>query len=132
MPASIAFGNQTLAVTSAAQTVTVINAGGQGVNVSGVASANAAEFAVTANTCNGTIAAGASCQVSIAFTPSATGVRGSTITITSNGVGSPQTFTVSGTGVAQSQPGQLSMPAPATRTSVRSRSAFKAASRPST
>ena len=52
----------------------------------------------------GTCTAGAyvnptqSCTVQVQFTPAATGARSGQITIVSNGLGSPQSFAVSGTG----------------------------------
>ncbi|MGO8948434.1 MAG: hypothetical protein ACLQUY_12400, partial [Ktedonobacterales bacterium] len=50
-----------------------------------------------------TVAAGASCSLSVTFTPSANGTRSATVTITDNATGSPQSVTLSGTGVTPSQ-----------------------------
>ena len=48
-------------------------------------------------------------MISVTFRPSASGARSATITVTSNGVGSPQAINASGTGSATATPGQLSM-----------------------
>src|SRR3989454_623555 len=55
------------------------------------------------NTCPvspATLAAGANCAVNVAFKPSVTGGRSGTITITYSFPGSPQTVSLTGTGVA--------------------------------
>ncbi|HVO88268.1 MAG TPA: choice-of-anchor D domain-containing protein [Casimicrobiaceae bacterium] len=46
--------------------------------------------------------------MSVSFAPTATGARSATITVTSNGTGSPQAIAASGTGSSNAQPGQLS------------------------
>src|SRR4030095_13954381 len=72
-----------------------------------IVSSNAAEFAITASTCD-TINAGGSCTIAIAFRPSAAGTRTGTVTITSNATGSPHRMTLSGSGVAIVTQGKLS------------------------
>ena len=55
------------------------------------------------NTCPvppSTLAAGKSCTISITFTPAALGSRSATLTVKDSGTNSPQTVTLSGTGVA--------------------------------
>jgi hypothetical protein len=97
MPASLSFASQTVGTTSAATSVTITNIGGTAVAVSSVGSSNPAEFTIASSTCTN-IGAGASCSVGVTFTPTATGTRNAMITVTSNGVGSPQTISASGTG----------------------------------
>ncbi len=102
-------GNQTVGTTSAAKTVTVTNTGGVAVSVSSVNSSNPSEFAITNSTC-ATVDAGAGCSFSFTFTPSTTGVRSATLTVVSNGTGSPQTVSASGTGVTDSEtPGTINL-----------------------
>jgi hypothetical protein len=110
IPATTAFGNQTVGSTSAAKSITISNVGGSAVSVQSITSGNASEFPITGSTC-GTVAAGATCALSLAFKPAAAGARSTTLTIASNGVGSPQTAGATGTGVAGSSPGQLSFAA---------------------
>src|SRR5207245_2738638 len=55
------------------------------------------------NTCPtgaGSVAPGASCTISISFTPEATGARTATVTITDDAAGSPQLVSLVGMGIA--------------------------------
>ncbi|MFO1324906.1 MAG: choice-of-anchor D domain-containing protein [Burkholderiales bacterium] len=108
----VAFPGQTVGTTSAAIDVVVTNTGAAEVMVGSVTSSNGAEFPIT-TTCT-TVGAGATCTISIRFKPSDVGLRTGTVTVTSNGVGSPQTISVSGQGTAPAGPGQLSLPATVT------------------
>ena len=104
LPAAYAFADQTVAVASAAKSFTLANTGGAAVTISGVASSNAAEFAISASTCSGNVVPGGTCSFAVTFTPSAIGARSSAITVTSNGVGSPQTIALSGNGATTTPP----------------------------
>ena len=86
--------------TSAAQTVTLSNTGNAALSISSMAlgGANSADFAQTSN-CGASVAAGASCTISVTFTPSAAGARSASLAITDNATGSPQTVSLSGTGL---------------------------------
>src|SRR3989442_751309 len=83
---SSAFGNQRVGTTSAAQNLTLTNNGGTPLNLTSITitGAQAADFAFAAgNTCPtgaGSVAPGASCTISISFTPAATGARTATVT----------------------------------------------------
>jgi hypothetical protein len=54
------------------------------------------------STCGATIAADASCTVSVTFAPTTTGTASGSLTVTSNAPGSPLTVALSGTGTASS------------------------------
>jgi uncharacterized repeat protein (TIGR02543 family) len=88
-------------VTSAAQAVQLKNTGNAVLAISSVALAgsNPANFAQT-NTCGNSLAAGASCTISVTFTPIAAGTFAATLSVTDNAAGSPQTVTLSGTATA--------------------------------
>jgi hypothetical protein len=94
-PASLTFASQTLNTTSAAQNVTVTNTGAASATVSSIAVSG--DYLQT-NTCGSSIAAGASCTVSVSFRPTASGTRTGTLTITSNATNSPTTVSLTGTG----------------------------------
>ncbi len=98
---SIGFDNQLINTTSAARGVTITNDGTSDLVLSSLAisGTNAGDFALSATATPITIAAGASAAVSVTFTPPAIGGRSATLTITNN-VGSPQTVTLGGTGIA--------------------------------
>jgi hypothetical protein len=100
-PTSLSFGNQNSGSTSAAQTVTLSNAGTATLNISGISlgGANASGFAISANTCGETLAASASCSISVTFTPTTGTEYAATLSVTDNAAGSPQSAALSGNGV---------------------------------
>src|SRR6185295_2919253 len=99
-PASLSFAAQNVGTTSAAQTVTVRNPGSAAVALSGVTTSSS-EFAQT-NTCGASLAAGATCSVSVTFTPSAAGARSATLTVSNSG--STLSVPLAGTGTGVTQP----------------------------
>jgi Abnormal spindle-like microcephaly-assoc'd, ASPM-SPD-2-Hydin len=94
---SLTFAAQTVNTTSAAQTVTLTNSGNTTLTISSIAAST--DFAET-NTCGASLAVGANCTITVTFTPTATGERTGTLTITDNASNSPQTVTLDGTGTA--------------------------------
>ena len=105
-PTSLTFGSQAVSTTSAPLSVTVTNNSTGAVNFSGftITGTNAGDFAVPAGTTGGacsptgTVAAGGSCTISVAFTPGANGARAATLNIADSATGSPQMVALSGTG----------------------------------
>jgi hypothetical protein len=100
-PTSLAFGNQSVGVTSTAQTVTLSNAGNAPLSITSLAltGTNASDFAQT-NTCGGSVAVSGNCTISVTFTPAASGSRTASVSITDNASGSSQSVSLSGTGTA--------------------------------
>ena len=101
-PTTVTFASTSEGSTSAAQTVTVKNTGTGALTLSSetVTGTNATSFLRTASTCGSTLAAGASCTVSVAFKPVATGTLNATLSVADNATGSPQSVALSGTGTA--------------------------------
>jgi hypothetical protein len=100
---TVSFPDTSVGTQTGSSLVTVTNIGGSPVAVSGVTSSNASEFPLANNNCAGvSVPAGGTCQFGVAFKPAAGGARSSTISITSNGAGSPQTLAASGKGVTGS------------------------------
>ena len=99
-PNTLSFGTQPVATTSAAQTLTLNNGGSVPLSISGltITGTNAGDFARIADTCGSSLAGGGNCTIGVTFTPSATGQRTATLTITDNASGGPQTATFTGTG----------------------------------
>lgn len=95
-PTSLSFGNQVVSTTSGAKTVTLNNGQSAILNISSIASSG--DYAQT-NNCGVSLAAGASCTVSITFSPTATGTQTGTLTVTDSASNSPQTTALTGTGV---------------------------------
>ena len=96
-PAAMAFGNESVGVPSPAQTVTLTNTGGQPISFASIAASS--QFSET-NNCGSTLSPAASCKIGVIFTPSASGSQTGTLTLTDDAMASPQTVTLSGTGVA--------------------------------
>ena len=114
-PTSLAFGNQTVNTTSAAQTVTVKNTGTIAAAVSAISVA--APFAQT-NTCGTSIAAGATCTVSVTFKPTANGAASANLTIASNATNPTLSVASTGTGTGgTTTPTNLALNAPITASS---------------
>jgi hypothetical protein len=94
-PTSLSFGTQAVNTISAAQTVTLTNAGTVALTISKIATSG--QYAQT-NTCVSPIAGGASCTISVTFNPTTTGTHNNTLTITDNVTGSPKKVSLTGTG----------------------------------
>jgi Alpha-1,3-glucanase catalytic domain D1/F5/8 type C domain/NedA-like, galactose-binding domain/Alpha-1,3-glucanase catalytic domain D2/Cep192 domain 4/HYDIN/CFA65/VesB-like, Ig-like domain len=110
-PSALGFGSVATGTTSAAQNVTVTNSGTAAAPVTTIATTG--DFSQT-NTCGSSIAAGASCTISVRFAPTAAGTRTGNLTITASGI--TNTIPLSGTGVApgpilSANPTSLSFPA---------------------
>lgn len=98
-PASLAFGNQSDSITSTARSITLQNTGSAALGITGITATSG--YAVTHN-CGASLAAAASCTLSVTFTPVGLGVVPGSVSVASNAAGSPQAVTLSGTGVAAS------------------------------
>ena len=97
-PTSIAFGNEAIGSTSAAHRVTLKNGQASPISITSI-STNLADYAET-NTCPASLKAGATCGISVTFTPSVQGARNATLTVVDSGLSSPQTVTLTGSGLA--------------------------------
>jgi hypothetical protein len=82
--------------------VTIKNTGTATLNLTSetITGANATSFIKSATTCGATLAAAATCTVSVEFKPAATGTLTAALSIADNAPGSPQTVTLTGTGTA--------------------------------
>ena len=100
-PSSLTFGNQAMAITSSAQTITLTNSGTAALSMSGITftGTNAADFAEVADTCSGSVAAGANCTIGVTFTPSLASSETATLSVSDNAASSPQAVSLSGTGI---------------------------------
>ncbi len=96
-PSTLTFTSQDIGTTSTAQVVTLKNTGGAALTVTSITSSG--DFAET-NNCGSTVAAAASCTITVTFAPTASGSRNGSITITDNAADSPQTIVLAGTGVS--------------------------------
>lgn len=105
-PASLTFAAQDIGTTSPAQTITTTNSGDQSVFFNNVAtSGNTLDFTIVNDDCIGTtLAVGASCSISVTFSPTATGTRTANVVYTDNAANSPQSVPLTGTGTGTNPP----------------------------
>jgi hypothetical protein len=98
-PSSLTFGNQAIGNASASQPVTLRNTGNAALTISGITISGVSgnDFAQT-NNCGSSVAAGASCTINVAFTPTASGSRSASISIADSI--SPQSVSLAGTGAS--------------------------------
>lgn len=99
-PTPLNFGNVTVGTTSTVRYLTITNTGNAALDLSG-------NFGITGDfafggvgNCPDSLVAGASCNVSVQFTPTVAGTRTGTLTLNDNAANSPQTIALTGTGVA--------------------------------
>ena len=95
-PTSLNFGNQTVGFASTAQPVTLTNTGNIALTIASILTSG--DFAQT-NNCGASLSAGSSCSISVTFTPTTTGTRTGSLSIADNAPNSPQTVSLTGTGV---------------------------------
>ncbi len=101
---SAPFGPTPVGTTAYGANFEIRNAGTAAVTITGLqmAGANPADFNYQSNFCNGgslpTLAPGSYCTFYLTFTPTATGARSATFTVTSNAGNGPQAIQLTGTG----------------------------------
>jgi hypothetical protein len=100
-PSSLAFGSQLVGTASSPQTVTLTNSAGAPLSITKIAlgGANPGQF-TRSSACPSTLAAGASCQINVAFKPSSRGGKSAVLSISDNAPNSPQTVALTGQGLA--------------------------------
>ena len=95
---SLSFGNQNVGTASSAQQVTLSNTGSAALTISSIAT-TVGSFSQT-NNCGTALAAGANCAINVTFTPSSPGTVTASLTVTDNASDSPESVSLTGTGVA--------------------------------
>jgi subtilase family serine protease len=101
----LTFASTVEGYSSATQAITLKNSGSLALSLNGtaqgisIAGTNASSFTQT-NTCGTSVAAGASCTITVTFKPAAVGPLTAKVNIADNTYGSPQTVALTGTGLA--------------------------------
>lgn len=97
-PGELSFGNQTVGTSSPGRAIVVTNHEKVAVtfNAIGIAGTDHSDFSQT-NNCT-TVAAGATCSVSIVFTPAVKGALSATLVLSDTATNSPQSAKLTGTG----------------------------------
>lgn len=98
-PGHLVFPTQKVGTSSTAQTITVSNSSGVSLGITSITitGTNAGDFTQT-NNCGKALRQGATCTISVTFTPLATGNRTASLTMKDNALGSTQVLSLSGTG----------------------------------
>lgn len=95
-PSSVVFTDQKVGTKSAIQEVALINAGNVSLSITSVTASG--EFSQH-NNCGSSLPGGTSCTISVIFAPTISGTKTGLITVTDNASGSPQTVSLTGTGI---------------------------------
>ena len=96
-PMNLTFANVAVGSSSAAQSVTVTNSGNASLSISGVRVNG--DFTQT-NNCPANLAASSSCTINVVFTPTTSGTRSGTVTLTDSVQRGSQSVSLTGTGTA--------------------------------
>lgn len=101
-PNALAFPASAQGQAAPALTATLTNSGSALLTLSSITltGSDANAFAITANTCGTTLAAGAQCVVSVTVTPPGIASYNASISVNDNASGSPHMVTLSGSGLA--------------------------------
>jgi P pilus assembly chaperone PapD len=99
-PTTLVFGPQVSGTTSAEQSITVTNTGNFTVTFTNVTITTG--YSLAYQGCTGALTPGSSCTIEVTFTPTSTGAKTGTVTITDNATVDSAKVTLSGTGIATS------------------------------
>lgn len=98
---SLTFTALTVGTASSAQTITITNSGNGTLTVTNVSATG--DFAQT-NNCTSVAADGATCAIQVTFTPTSSGSRTGTLTVTDTAANSPQLIALTGSGIDFNMP----------------------------
>ena len=101
-PSTLSFGQSVLGVASATQVITLNHTGSAELALANVTLSDVTDFRLAGSTCGSSLAPGATCTVSVVFSPQTVGPVSGTLTVTSNSggvAGSQQMAVLSGTGL---------------------------------
>jgi hypothetical protein len=99
-PTSLNLGDEAVNTTRDAKMVTLKNTGNADLTIGGIAFTLGTNFRISKNNCLYQLSPAKTCTVFVTFTPTQLGALTDTLSFTDNGVGSPQTVVLSGTGIA--------------------------------
>jgi pimeloyl-ACP methyl ester carboxylesterase len=102
VPSTLRLGTVLKGATSKPKAATVSNTGASALNVTGITigGTNPNDFTQT-NTCGNSIAAGASCTITVTFKPKSVGTRNASVMISDSSTDSPQSISLIGAGKQQ-------------------------------
>jgi Abnormal spindle-like microcephaly-assoc'd, ASPM-SPD-2-Hydin len=99
-PTSLTFASQSIGTTSAVQSVTLTNNSSTALTINSISftGANQADFGQT-NNCGSSVNSSTTCTINVTFTPQASGARSAILNVTDSAGNSPQTVSLTGTGI---------------------------------
>lgn len=97
LPTSLTLNASTRLGSSSTQNLTLTNTGTSAVTIDGMATVG--DYSQT-NTCGNSVAGGASCTITVKFTPTQSGIRSGNLAVTTSDPASPQTVLLRATGTA--------------------------------
>ncbi len=100
-PTALNFGQIAVGQTSSPQLVSLKNTGDSQLTISNFSISE--DFAISTNDCEKGVKPGTHCNVYVTFTPPGVGAYTGTLTFTDNASNSPQTISLSGTGVSAAE-----------------------------
>jgi len=95
-PARVTYTTQKVGTTSPAKVLTLNNL--MGIALNNIVIGTTGDFAISTTTCGSSLAAKTKCTISVTFTPTATGTRMGSLSVTDSAINSAQTATLTGTG----------------------------------
>jgi sugar lactone lactonase YvrE len=98
---TLTFPSTLVGTSATTQSTTLSNPGTTALTITSISvtGANSSSFGES-NNCGTSLAAGASCTITVTFTPASAGGLSASVTVADNATGSPQTVTLTGTGTA--------------------------------
>jgi hypothetical protein len=111
-PTTLIFPSTTVGVAATSLPVTLSNPGTAALTITSILNSNAGAGFGETTTCGGSLAAGASCIITVSFTPTSAGPLSGSISVSDNAANTPQTVTLSGTGAATLLPQATLSPSP--------------------
>lgn len=94
------FGTVTIGASSATKVMKISNISGYTISLPNAPSVSPSSFSIVGNSCGSSLAVGASCEVKIAFKPTAAGLVNGTLSVTTVSSSTPFSMGMYGTGAA--------------------------------
>lgn len=99
-PGSLAFGDQNVGSKSSPHNVTLTNVSSSALDITNISVTGDPKDFEQTNKCSPSLPPHASCQIKVSFAPQSVGAKQASLSVSYQGLGSPQTVSLTGTGVS--------------------------------
>jgi hypothetical protein len=99
-PSSLGFGDQNVGSKSSPQNVTLTNVSSSALDITNISVTGDPKDFEQTNKCGSSLPPHASCQIKVTFAPQSVGAKQASLSVRYQGLGSPQTVSLTGTGVS--------------------------------